>query len=87
MLAERASQQILHVGRQPIEIDLLGDQGLPAREGQQPVRESRAALGRPQRLFDPGPGLGGQAAPLEIEIADDDWEQNPRCWWDGLGSS
>lgn len=28
-----------------------------------------------------------QSAHDSIEIAADDWEQNPRCWWDGLGSS
>ena len=43
---DRAADQLLHAGDQPVDVDRLRIQRLPAREGQQPVRQARGARWR-----------------------------------------
>ena len=43
---DRAADQVLHAGDQPVDVGRLGIERLAAREGQQPVGQRRRALGR-----------------------------------------
>ena len=56
-----AADQLLHAGDEPVDVDRLGIERLPARERQQPVREGGSPPGGPLRHGDVAVELPGAA--------------------------
>ncbi len=76
LLADRADQQVLHVGQQPREVDGFEVQPLGAREDEQLLRQPGRPGGRLLREADQPRDLGVLGPPLdEVEVADDHRQQ------------
>ena len=75
-LAERAHQKVGHADDELVGVDRARVERLPAREGEQPLRQLRGALGAGQGVVERALGARFDHPALrDVEVADDDGEQ------------